>query len=174
MIIVISSGHGKYIRGASGYLDEVDEARRVVARVGDLLNAGGNPTKTYNDDISRTQSENLNRIVSYHNSQTRDLDVSVHFNAYMVYDASDKPDGMGSEVLYVTQKDLADRVVNAIVKAGEFINRHAKFRDDLYFLNNTDEPAILIETCFVDSEMDAELYVEHFSAICKAIARAIK
>ena len=28
--IIISSGHGKYIRGASGYLDEVDEARRVV------------------------------------------------------------------------------------------------------------------------------------------------
>jgi hypothetical protein len=28
--ICISSGHGKYIRGASGYLDEVDEARRVV------------------------------------------------------------------------------------------------------------------------------------------------
>jgi hypothetical protein len=30
--IVISSGHGKYVRGASGLLDEVDEARRVVER----------------------------------------------------------------------------------------------------------------------------------------------
>ena len=27
--IVISSGHGKYVRGASGIIDEVDEARRV-------------------------------------------------------------------------------------------------------------------------------------------------
>ena len=28
--IVLSSGHGKYVRGASGIIDEVDEARRVV------------------------------------------------------------------------------------------------------------------------------------------------
>ena len=31
--IVISSGHGKFVRGASGILDEVDEARDVVERV---------------------------------------------------------------------------------------------------------------------------------------------
>ena len=30
MKIVISSGHGKYIRGASGYLDEVNEALRAL------------------------------------------------------------------------------------------------------------------------------------------------
>jgi hypothetical protein len=29
----ISSGHGKYVRGASGYIDEVDEARKVVEAV---------------------------------------------------------------------------------------------------------------------------------------------
>ena len=28
----ISSGHGKYIRGASGYLDEVDEARLTLSK----------------------------------------------------------------------------------------------------------------------------------------------
>jgi hypothetical protein len=28
--VVISSGHGLHVRGASGVLDEVDEARRVV------------------------------------------------------------------------------------------------------------------------------------------------
>ena len=38
--IVISSGHGKYVRGACGILDEVDEARRVVDRVAaELRNA---------------------------------------------------------------------------------------------------------------------------------------
>ena len=41
MKIVISSGHGKYVRGASGYLDEVDEARRVVEKVADDLRAKG-------------------------------------------------------------------------------------------------------------------------------------
>ena len=46
--IVMSSGHGKKIRGASGYLDEVDEARRVVNRVKELLP----DITTYHDDIS--------------------------------------------------------------------------------------------------------------------------
>ena len=30
--IVIASGHGNHVRGASGIIDEVDEARRVVER----------------------------------------------------------------------------------------------------------------------------------------------
>ena len=35
-----------------------------------------------------------------------------------------------------------------------FINRGAKKRTDLFFLNNTEMPAILMEVCFVDSEAD--------------------
>jgi hypothetical protein len=50
------------------------------------------------------------------------------------------------------------------------LNRGPKKRSDLYFLNNTNEPAILIEVCFVDSSADANLYRTHFRAICGAIA----
>ena len=92
MKVVISSGHGKYIRGASGYLDEVDEARRVVNEVATILKSMGNSAVTFHDDISKSQSENLNRITSFHNSQVRDLDVSVHFNAYQT---TSKPMGHG-------------------------------------------------------------------------------
>lgn len=168
MRTVISSGHGKYIRGASGYLDEVDEARRVVARLGQILNANGVPTQTFNDDVSTTQNENLNRIVNYHNSQTRDLDVSVHFNAY---DTTSKP--MGTECLYVTQGSLADRMASSVADAGHLLDRGPKKRTDLFFLNNTAKPAILIEVCFVDSSADAELYRTNFEAICAAIATTI-
>ena len=94
----ISSGHGKYIRGASGYLDEVNEARRFVDRVAELLRGAGVAVKTFHDDVSHSQSENLNRITNWHNSQSRELDVSVHFNAYQT---TSKP--MGTECLYVTQ-----------------------------------------------------------------------
>jgi len=81
--IVISSGHGKKIRGASGYLDEVDEARRVVEKVATYLRSAGVTTTVFHDDVSTTQSDNLNRIVNFHNAQpSHDLDVSVHFNAY--------------------------------------------------------------------------------------------
>src|SRR4029077_21078736 len=102
MKIAMSSGHGKYIRGASGYpvppqLDEVDEARRVVDRTAELLNSmDGVSCVTFHDDTSHDQSTNLATITNWHNSQTRDFDVSCHFNAF---DGS----AHGCEVLYVTQ-----------------------------------------------------------------------
>jgi N-acetylmuramoyl-L-alanine amidase len=166
--LVISSGHGKYIRGASGYLDEVDEARLVVEKVAELLRSAGVSVKTFHDNTSHDQSTNLHTIVNYHNAQSRDLDVSVHFNAYQT---TSKP--MGVEVLYVTQQALADVTSEAIASAGKFLDRGPKKRTDLYFLNSTHEPSILIETCFVDSSADADLYHQHFNDICIAIAESI-
>jgi N-acetylmuramoyl-L-alanine amidase len=168
--IVISSGHGIKVRGASGYLDEVDEAIRVMETVADILLKHGFGVITFTDEISSNQSDNLEAIVDFHNAQTRELDVSVHFNAYT---KTDKP--MGTEVLYLTAADAAARVSNAISKAG-FLNRGAKYRDDLYFLNQTEQTtfgAILIEVCFVDSKADAELYTDRFLAVCRLIAAAI-
>jgi N-acetylmuramoyl-L-alanine amidase len=165
MKIVISSGHGKYIRGASGYIDEVDEARKVVNRVAELF---GQAATVFHDDVSDDQSENLNRIVDFHNSIDRDLDVSVHFNAYNI---TDEP--MGCECLYLTQAELAGVVSNRISMAAGFKNRGAKKRDDLFFLNKTDKSSILIETCFVDSKADADLYRKNFESICAAISGAI-
>ena len=164
----ISSGHGKYIRGASGYLDEVDEARRVVNRVYDLLTAAGITIKKFHDDVSHSQNENLNRIVNWHNAQARDLDVSVHFNAYQTTSSP-----MGTEVLYVTQANLAGEVSMLIANAGGFKNRGPKKNTGLFFLNNTSKPAILVEVCFVDSKADAELYELNFEAICAALAEGI-
>lgn len=168
MQIVISSGHGKYIRGASGYLDEVDEARLVVEEVARILRTVGVDTKTFHDNTSHDQNTNLNTIVNYHNKQTRDLDISVHFNAYQT---TSKP--MGVECLYVTQQALANEVSAAIADAGHFLDRGPKKRTDLFFLNNTNEPAILIETCFVDSKADADLYNANFDTICRAIAESV-
>jgi hypothetical protein len=165
--IVISSGHSAKVRGASGYLDEVDEARKVVEDIADILLRHHFGVHTFHDDISTTQSQNLETIVQYHNQQSRDLDVSIHFNAYTT---TDKP--MGTEVLYVTAADIAAHVVNGIAKAG-FINRGAKYRDDLYFLNNTEQPAILIEVCFVDSKADSDLYQLRYKALCRLIAASI-
>jgi N-acetylmuramoyl-L-alanine amidase len=151
--IVISSGHGKYVRGASGILDEVDEARKVVERVAEDLRGRQVNVKTFHDNTSHAQK--------------RDLDVSVHFNAYI-----ETTSPMGCECLYVTQSTLAAQIASAIAVNG-FINRGAKKRTDLYFLNQTTGPAILIEVCFVDSSADADVYNKQFDAICKAIARVL-
>ena len=146
--IVISSGHGKYVRGASGLIDEVDEARKVVDQLASVLKQRGVSVLTFHDNTSTDQSTNLETIVNYHNSKTRNLDISCHFNAYV---ETTKP--MGCEVLYVTQLELAERVSAAIASVG-FTDRGPKYRDDLYFLNQTEMPAILLEICFVDSQAD--------------------
>lgn len=174
MKIVISSGHGKHIRGARGnpvppQLDEVDEARKVVERVADYLRTMPMPVSvtTFHDDVSTTQNENLNRIVNFHNAQgNHDLDISVHFNAF---DHS----AHGTECLYVTQEGLSEVVAQMMAEAGGFTNRGAKYRSDLFFLGNTNAPAILIETCFCDNTNDSNKYNDHFDAICLAIAEAV-
>ena len=169
MRIVISSGHGKLVRGAKGPspwgLDEVNEARRVVEQVAKDLRANGVEVVTFHDDTSTTQSQNLSTIVDFHNKQKRDLDVSVHFNAYIPTDS-----WRGVECLHKTQADLAARVSDAIADASGLYNRGAKYRSDLKFLNSTKMPAILIETCFVDAQKDVELYNANFNKICKALA----
>ena len=172
--ICISSGHSLHVRGAAGspvppYLDEVDEARRVVDRVALILNSAGVTVKSYHDNISKTQNENLNRIVDWHNSQeAHDLDVSVHFNASKV---TSNP--VGTECWYKTQSELAGQVSLAIADASGLKNRGAKPSNSLFFLNSTSAPAILIEVAFVDSTADSDLYRRHFEQICSAIAATV-
>lgn len=168
--ITISSGHGLYVRGASGKpippcLDEVDEARRVVDHLADELEARGVEVFTYHDDISKSQSENLTRITDWHNSKPCDLAVSIHFNAF-------DTKAHGVEVLYVSQKELAAEISAAIASCG-FTNRGAKHRTDLKFLNSTKAPAVLIETCFCDHVGDSDTYKKQFHAICASIATAL-
>jgi N-acetylmuramoyl-L-alanine amidase len=169
MKFVISAGHGLIVRGAVGPepygLDEVDEARRVVPELAKHLRKLGHTVVEFYENEAQTQSENLENIVAFHNSQTRNLDISVHFNAYVPTDG-----GRGTEVLYVTQEGIAARVASAIAEAGGLINRGAHHRSDLYFLNQTTAAAILIEVAFVDAEADVEQYNNNFEAICQAIA----
>jgi hypothetical protein len=168
----MSVGHGKYIRGAAGYpvppeLDEVDSACRVVNRTAEILNSiDGVSCVTFFDTTSHDQSTNLATITNWHNSQTRDYDASCHFNAF---DGS----AHGCEVLYVTQQSLASRLSAAISEAGSFTNRGAKYRSDLYVLNNTEMPAVLLEICFCDHNRDSNDFTASFEAICTAIAETL-
>jgi len=176
MKIVLSSGHGTKIRGAAGnpvppYLDEVDEAIRVKDAVAIALRGQGVEVTTYTDTVSTSASENLDRIVDFHNGQgAHDLDVSVHFNS-TGEGMTSRP--IGTEVCYLTQEALAMTVASAISDASGLINRGPKYRDGLKFLNATDAPAILLEVAFTDSSADAELYRDNFAVICNAIADAI-
>lgn len=174
MKIVMSSGHGKYIRGAAGPapwgIDEVDEARRVVERVAGELERSGVSVTTFHDDTSTTQDQNLKRIVSFHNSQpTHDLDVSVHFNAYQVTTSK----AMGCECWYYSQKNLAADISGQMADATSLPDRGPKKSTSLYFLKHTKAPSVLLEVCFVDAKMDCDAYRSSFDELCAGIAVAI-
>ena len=170
MRVVISSGHGARIAGAGGYIQEVAEARRVVAATARYLRNGGASVTEFHDDASATVAADLAAIVAFHNGRSRDLDVSVHFNHS---GGSNVERAIGTEVLYVTQGELAARVSKAIAQAGGLIDRGAKKRADLAFLSRTTAPAILAEICFTNSKADTDLYKANFEPICAAFAGAV-
>jgi N-acetylmuramoyl-L-alanine amidase len=119
-------------------------------------------------NTSHDQSTNLHIIVNWHNSRARDFDVSTHFNAYTTTTSP-----MGHRV------PVCDAILLGGPGVGGDCRRRRPHRPQpeilqrFVFLNKTREPAILIETCFVDSRADADLYEEHLSSICAAIAETI-
>lgn len=165
---VISSGHSKFVRGASDIIDEVNEARKVVNRVHAILKSNySGEGKTYHDNTSRTQAQNLNNIVDYHNEQERELDISVHFNA-----ATNK-NATGAECLYYDAKALSSKMSKAMADAMGIKDRGPKERKELQFLRLTDKKAILLEVCFVTSQSDTVKYNKNFEKLCQAIAKVI-
>jgi hypothetical protein len=162
--IVISSGHGLYVRGAAGIIDEVDEARKVVKALAAALVQRGVEVTVFHDDTSHSQNENLWTITDFHNACDRDLDISVHFNAF-----EQRSQPVGTEVWYVTQQELAKHLSAAMASAG-LTDRGAKYTNGLHFLNQTTMPSVLLEVCFVDSTADCSIYIENFEAICEALA----
>lgn len=169
--IVISSGHSLKVRGASGLpkgLEEVVQARRVTNKVSEYLKQLGCTVHTFHDDTSTSQNQNINTIVKYHNSKSRKLDISVHFNAFK---KTDEP--MGVEVLYVTESALASKLSANIAKVSGLKDRGGKKRTNLGFLNGTAKPAILIEVCFCDSTEDTRIYKDKFDEICRTIAETV-
>jgi len=174
MKVCISSGHGKYIRGASGSpippcMDEVDEARKITDETAARLRMLGVDTEVFHDNTSRDQGTNLSTIVNWHNAQgDHDYDLSVHLNCY-------NGTAHGCEVLYVSEagKVLAKKIVDAICTVSGLTNRGAKHRSDLKFLNSTREVSALLEVVFCDNPSDCNILRSRFIDICSAIAAAV-
>ena len=166
--IELHVGHFGNGTGAKGHIDEVVEARKVATRIYEILQANKVPSTLFEDKTSKNQRNNLNALVAHHNKDRNGLVVSFHFNA-----GGDGSKGIGTEVLYYDQKDLATRLVNAVSNASGLKNRGAKQNKKLAVLKNTYEPAVLIEVCFVNSKIDVELYQKNFEAICLNIAKVL-
>ncbi len=100
------------------------------------------PEKKFTSSIQE-KAYKLNII----NSGNYDLVIELHLNAA-------SPSAKGTEVLYKSSagKKYAKKVQKQL--ASVFTDRGIKLRDDLYMLNGTKPPAILIETFFCTNKGD--------------------
>lgn len=162
----VHGGHNNIVPGASKYLNEVTEDRKVKNKVIELLRANGHTVYDCTDDSGRTQSQNLANIVAKCNAHNVDYDISIHLNA---------GGGTGVEVLYYPTsskgKEMATTMSAKIASALGLKNRGAKSRDGLYVLRKTKAPAVLVECCFVDSTTDRDRW--NVDKCAKAIVEAV-
>ena len=169
-MLVISPGHWKPGTGASGLIDEVTEARKVVREVSAIWSAQKYGHKVIVDNESKNVVQNLDFLIAEHRKYSLARHFSIHFNSV----AGTYENGIGCEVLYANSrmKDAAEQMCSAICHASGLKFRGAKQRTNLRFLNAFPYSALLIEVCFVNSHTDVHLYKNHFKDICNAIAQA--
>lgn len=176
MRINVHAGHnpdGKVACGAVGLLKESTEARRIKDEVIRQLQALGHTVYDCTVDNGTSQSDVLQKIVAKCNAHTADLDVSIHLNA----GAGDKTGNgrtTGTEVYIYDHKSKAQEAAKRVcekISALGYRNRGVKLRPELYVLNHTKAPAMLVECCFVDDADDVALY--NAGQMAKAIAEGI-
>ncbi len=179
MKIAIHAGHNKsngIACGATGFLDESKEARKLVKKI---IAYGKKKGHTFIDctvsDGKSDATQVLRKIVEKSNSQKVDLCLSIHFNS----GASDKKGNgktTGTECLIYNntgkKKTIAKKICKNMEKLG-FKNRGVKIRKDLYVLRKTNAQAILVEVCFVDDKDDYKLYKKCIDDVAKAIVNGL-
>lgn len=161
----VHGGHNAHVTGASKYLNELNEDRKVKNEVIRLLKAQGHTVYDCTDDSGKSQSVNLSNIVKKCNAHAVDLDVSIHLNA---------GGGTGVECwIYPNSasKTEASRICSKIASALGIKNRGVKTSSSLYVLKNTKADAVLVECCFVDSTNDRDKW--NATKCAKAIVEGI-
>lgn len=175
IILAIDIGHNvPYDTGAVGIRKEYDLNRLVGNALISKLRGRGIKVVNCTPNTAKSLNDSLYQRVITANNCGATLFVSIHHNAC--------PGGYGAEVLCIKdnyQDGLSTKVGEAILNELASIglkNRGVKDRRDLYVINNTTMPALLVECAFVDSSLDMENYnpektaVAIYKGICTALA----
>lgn len=141
-------------------------ARRIGERVATYLANVGYTVKLF-------QFDGTQEICDTANSWGADLFVSIHCNAFDGY-------ARGTETFYarysrrgqVLAEYVNAQVTKSVKTDYKYWDRGAK-EMGYYVLMNTDMPAILVETAFIDNDADAKILIEQEDTIARAIARGI-
>lgn len=170
MKIAVRGGHVPNFTGASKFIDELTEDRKVKDSVIKYLKQlGCSVLDVTPPDNTSSLIGDLSYGVYKANNWGADLFISIHFNkAYDVFNGF-----LGSEVCVYSPFVSAQRVVNGLAGLG-FKNRGQKVRTELYELKHTNMKAMIIEVCFVESIGDVGLYKKlGHDLIGKTIAECI-
>lgn len=176
----VHAGHnpaGKIACGAVGLLDESKENRLVKNELIKYLKQGGVTVYDCTEDNGTSQSDVLKKIVAKCNAHTVDWDFSLHLNSGR-NDFNGDGKQAGTEIHISAdnkgKRAVAQRILDRMKAIGFNTSRGIKIRNDLYVLNHTNAPAILIEICFVDDRDDYNQYMKvGYKAVAKAIAEGI-
>lgn len=167
--IVIDAGHGGSDPGAVNKgRQEKDDDLRLAMAVGDILSQNGvNVTYTRTADVYQTPFEKAQIA----NDADADFFISFHRNSSpwdnqysgvetLVYDKSGE------------KLNMAENINGALGEIG-FRNLGVQARPGLVVLRRTKMPALLIETGFINTDKDNELFDAQFEEMAQAIAYAI-
>ena len=151
---------------------ECDVAKNIADLVEKYLVAAGVEV------VGNIQSDNLYYDSDYPqpcvcaeaNASGTDIFVSIHCNAFdgVVHGTETFAYAPGGE-----GEKLAGCINNQIVKSLGTLDRGVKFRDDYIVLKHTDMTAVLVETAFIDSDIDEPLLRTKQDDFARAIARGI-
>ncbi len=167
--VFIGVGHGGKDPGAIGYIVEKEYALKVALLVEKYLKENGVSCM-----LSRKTDTFLgvNDKARMCNNYNPDLALDIHFNA---------GGGTGFEVYHSvvgdTSKTLAENVENEVRKI--INNRGVKTKsgnsgtDFFGFIRETNAPAILIESVFVDNKSDTDFAKANYEKLAKAYADGI-
>jgi len=163
LTIAIDIGHNVTPDGgAVGFGNENWMNTAVGSHLISLLTKAGVKVITCKPLTAVSLRQSLQKRVSVANEADADYYVSLHHNA---------GGGNGCETFYVSDMGckLATEICKQIAELG-FKNRGAKRNTHFFVINQTDMPAVLVETCFVDSQSDVKLWN---SVGAEAVAKAI-
>ena len=163
MKIFINPGHGGIDSGACGNgLKERDVVLKIGKRVEKYL-------RDVNYDVKLFQYDGLGEICDASNYWGADLFVSIHCNSFNTY-------AQGTETFYFygssSGEKLATCIHKQLVNSLPLVNRGVK-QKGFQVIADTNCPAVLVETAFIDNPDDAKLLVEREDDFARAIARGV-
>ena len=176
----VHAGHtktGTIGSGAKSLLDESVENRKIVKEMVRILKDKKKLVYDCTNDKASSERDNLVKIVNACNRHEVKIDVSVHLNSG-AKDLKGNGKSCGFEVWVcpggkTVKTTVAKKMCKNMEELG-FTNRGIKTSENLYVLNHTNNPAVLVEVCFVDDKDDYKLYQKvGYKKIAKALVDAM-